>query len=137
MARKSISWILKFTSNLPNDEEKIKCLQQNNNTAILTILKYCYDPNAVWLLPEGDPPYNPCEFPHQEGMLYQEARKLYLFLKGGNDNLNQMKRERMFLELLECVDPEDAKLLLSIRNKELPYAGLDKKLILKAFPGLF
>lgn len=137
MARKSISWILKFTSNLPNDAEKIKCLQQNNNNAILTILKYCYDPNIEWVLPEGDPPYSPCEFPHQEGMLYQESKKLYLFLRGGNDNLNPMKRERMFLELLECVDPGDAELLLSIKNKKLPYEGLDSKLVLKAFPGLY
>ena len=39
MARKSIAWILDFTSKLPNDEEKVKCLQANDNTAIRTVLK--------------------------------------------------------------------------------------------------
>lgn len=137
MSRKSISWILEFTSKLPNDEEKIKCLQQNNHPAILTILKGAYDPHIEWQLPEGDPPYVPCEYPHQENMLYTEARKLYLFMVNGNPNLKQLKRESMYIELLQSVDPNDAKLLLSIKNKKLPYKGLSSQLILKAFPGLY
>ena len=137
MARKSIAWILDFTSKLPNDEEKVKCLQANDNTAIRTVLKYAYDPNIKWALPEGDPPYKPCEYPHQENMLYQEIRRLYLFLEGGNPNLKQIKRESMFIEVLQSVDPEDAKLLLSIKDKKLPYKGLNSKIVLKAFPGLY
>jgi hypothetical protein len=137
MARKSISWILDFTSKLPNEEEKIKCLQANNNNAILTILKYAYDPNIEWVLPEGNPPYTPCEYPHQENMLYQEIRRLYLFLKGGNDNLHPLKRESMFIDILQSVDPEDAKLLLAMKDKKLPYKGLNSKIVLKAFPGLY
>lgn len=137
MARKSIAWILDFTSKLPNDEEKVKCLQANDNTAIRTVLKYAYDPNIKWALPEGDPPYKPCEYPHQENMLYQEIRRLYLFLEGGNPNLKQVKRESMFIEVLQSVDPEDAKLLLSIKDKKLPYKGLNSKIVQKAFPGIF
>jgi hypothetical protein len=137
MARKSVSWILDFTSKLPNDEEKVKCLQANDNTAIRTILKFAYDPNIQWALPEGEPPYKPCEYPHQENMLYQEIRRLYLFLVGGNPNLKQLKRESMFIEILQSVDPDDAKLLLSIKEKKLPYKGLNSKIILRAFPGLY
>jgi hypothetical protein len=137
MARKSVSWILDFTSKLPNDEEKVKCLQANDNTAIRTILKFAYDPNIQWALPEGEPPYKPCEYPHQENMLYQEIRRLYLFLVGGNPNLKQLKRESMFIEVLQSVDPDDAKLLLSIKEKKLPYKGLNSKIVLRAFPGLY
>jgi hypothetical protein len=137
MARKSVSWILDFTSKLPNDDEKIKCLQANDNTALRTILKYAYDPNITWALPEGDPPYKPCEYPHQENMLYQEIRRLYLFLQGGNPNLKQLKRESMFIEVLQSVDPEDAKLLLAIKEKKLPYKGLNSKLVQKAYPGIY
>jgi Family of unknown function (DUF6433) len=137
MSRKSISWILDFASKLPNEEEKIKCLQANNTNALLIILKIAYDPNVKWDLPEGDPPYNPCEFPNQENMLYQEARKLYLFLEGGNPDLHKIKRETMFINLLGSVEPSDAKLLLAIKNKKLPYPGLNSDIILKAFPGLW
>lgn len=137
MSRKAISWILEFTSKLPNEEEQIKCLQANNNTAILTILKFCFDPNIKWLLPEGDAPYKPCEYPNVDNMLYSEARRLYLFIEGGNNNLTQLKRESMFVDLLQSINPEDAKLLISIKDKKLPYKGLSSKTVLKAFPGLF
>lgn len=135
--RKSISWILDFTSKLPNEEEKIKCLQANDNTAIRTVLKYALDPNIKWALPEGDAPYKPCEYPHQENMLYSECRRLYLFVEGGNPNLKTLKREAMFIELLQTIDPDDAKMLVSIKDKKLPWKGLTAKTILKAYPGLF
>ena len=137
MARKAISWILDFTSKLPNDEEKVKCLKANENTALLTILKFCYDPNIKWALPEGEPPYKPCEYPNVDNMLYSEARRLYLFIEGGNPNLKPLKRESMYVDLLQSVTPEDAKLLIAIKDKQLPYPGLNSKIVLKAFPGLY
>ncbi len=135
--RKSISWILEFTSKLPNEEEKIKCLQANDNSAIRTILKFALDPNIKWALPEGDAPYKPCQYPHQENMLYSECRRLYLFIEGGNPNLKVLKRESMFIELLQTIDPDDAKMIISIKDKKLPWKGLTAKTVLKAYPGLF
>jgi len=137
MSRKSVSWILDFTSKLPNEEEKIKCLRANDHPVILTILKLAYDPNIKWELPEGPAPYVPCEYPSQENMLYQEARRLYLFLDGSNPNMHQSKRESLFLELLNVIDPKDAELIIAIKDKKLPYEGLDSELILKAFPNLY
>lgn len=137
MARKPISWILDFTSKLPNEEEQIKCLQQNDNSAIRTVLRFCFDPNIKWLLPKGDAPYKPCDFPNLDNMLYSEARRLYLFVEGGNPNLTTLKRESMFVELLQCIHPEDAKLLVAIKDKKFPYPGLKSQTILKAYPGLF
>jgi hypothetical protein len=43
----------------------------------------------------------------------------------------------MFVELLQSITPEDAKLLTSIKDKKLPYNGLTAKTVLKAYPGLF
>jgi hypothetical protein len=136
MARKSIAWILEFASKLPQ-EEQIKCLQANDSEPIRIILQYCFHPGAKWLLPEGAPPYTPCEFPNVENMLYAEARKIYLFLEGGNDNLNPLKREKMFIDILESITPEDAKLLISIKEKKLPFEGLSPETIKKAYPGIF
>lgn len=136
-SRKSIAWILDFASKLPNDEEKIKCLQANDVEPIRIVLQYCFHPAAKWALPEGPAPYSPCEYPNVENMLYSEAKKLYLFLEGGNDNLHPLKRERMFVDLLESVTPEDAVLLNTIKDKKLPYAGLTPEIIQKAYPGIF
>jgi hypothetical protein len=137
MSRKSIAWILDFASKLPNEEEKIKCLQANDNFAIRTVLQGAFDPNIKWLLPEGDAPYTPCTYPNMENSLYLEAKRLYLFVEGGNNNLTQLKRESMFLELLQTVSPDDAKMLVSIKDKKIPFEGLTAKIVLKAFPNLF
>ena len=137
MARKSLAWILEFASKLPNEEEQIKCLRANDNFAMRTILAGAFDPNIKWLLPEGDAPYTPCEYPNMENMLYLEARRLYLFVEGGNPNLTPLKRESMFVELLQSVTPEDARLLVAIKDKKLPFEGLSAKTVKKAFPELF
>lgn len=136
MARKSIAWILEYTSKLPEGEQ-VKCLQANDVPAIRIVLQYCFHPDAKWALPPGAPPYKPCEYPNIDNMLYSESRKLYLFLEGGNDNLTQLKREKMFIDLLESVAPEDAKLLVSIKDKKLPFKGLNPETIKKAYPGIF
>jgi hypothetical protein len=135
--RKSIAWILKFTSELPNEEEQIKCLRANDNFAIKTILRGAFDPNVKWVLPEGEPPYTPCEYPNVENMLYSEVRRLYLFVEGGNDNVKPLKRESMFIDLLQSITPDDAKLMIAVKDKRLPFDGLTAETVLKAFPGLF
>lgn len=137
MSGKSISWILNFTNELPNDEERIKCLQSNDSGPMRLVLQFALDPNVEILLPEGDPPYTPNEEPNANKRLFQETRKLYLFVKGGNNNLTQLKRESMFLNILEFIDAEDAKLLLAAKDKKLPYKHITAKLVRKAYPGIF
>lgn len=133
--RKSIAWILEFASKL-SEEEQIKCLQANDVEPIRIILQYCFHPAAVWALPPGAPPYKACEYPNIDNMLYTEARKMHIFLEGSS-NISQLKREKMFIDLLESVAPEDAKLLVSIKEKKLPFEGLKPETIKKAYPGIF
>lgn len=116
--------------------DRIAILHENNSGALQTILKYAFDPSIVWDLPEGSPPYKPCPFPAQEMRLFAEVRRLYLFIKGGNPNLSKLRRETLFIELLESIHPEDAKVLVSIKDKKLPYKTLNAKIIKEAFPGL-
>ena len=137
MARKSIAWILDFTNKLPNDEERVKCLQANDTVPMRTVLAYALDPNIKWLLPEGDPPYIPNEdTKYSESVLYSEIRKLYLFVEGGNPDLKPLRREQIFIDLLQIIDPKDAILLLAAKDKKLPFENLTYELIKKAYPGL-
>ncbi len=134
--RLSIAEILKKVSESKTKEEKLEIFRKHDSSAIRTILKFALDPNIKWALPEGDPPYKPCQFLDQHSMLYQEARRLYLFIEGGNDNLKPIKRESLFITLLESIDPEDAKVLLAAKNKKLPHKGITVNLINEAYPGL-
>jgi hypothetical protein len=43
----------------------------------------------------------------------------------------------MFIDVLQSITPQDAELLVAIKDKKLPYPGLTAETVLKAFPGLF
>ena len=134
--RLGIFQILEQAAEQKSAADKIAILQQHQGAALYTILKYAYDPSIVWDLPEGKPPYKPCPFPAQEMRLFAEIRRLYLFIKGGNPNLTKLRRESLFIELLESVHPSDAEILVCIKDKKLPYKGITAKLVKEAFPGL-
>lgn len=128
--------ILENASKLTKKQDKIDYLRNNYNPVLGQILKYTFEEQFIWELPPGDPPYKPSEYPDSHGMLYTEARRLYLFLKGGNPNLTPFRREMLYINLLETVHPNDAKLLLAIKEKKLPYKGLTLNFIKEAYPGL-
>lgn len=134
--KKSIFEILKLCADGKTVDERVQLLQNNGTAPILTIIKYAYDPNIKFLLPDTDPPYKPCQFLDQENRLYSELRRLYLFVEGGNPNLTKLKRESLFIQLLESIDKNDAVLLCHVKNKKLPFKELNKKVIRKAFPDL-
>jgi hypothetical protein len=131
-----VAEILKKASEIKDDAARVEWLRVNGNPSVQTILRYAFDPNIVWQLPEGAPPYKPNDLVDQQHRLYTELRKLYLFIEGGNPNLKPLRREQLFIELLEVVDPEDAKLLLAAKDKTIPYPGITKQIVAKAFPGL-
>lgn len=135
--RKSVAEILEEVAALKKREDKIAKLRENvSNVVMLKILQWAYDPRIKWQLPYGDVPYNPTKYLDQEGNLYNEARRLYLFVEGGNPNLNQVRREFLFIQLLETLSPKEAKLLEAVKDKKIPYKGITEKLIEEAFPGL-
>ncbi len=136
MMKLSVSEILKKASEMKNENDRIQWLRNNNSVALESVLRGAFDPKIKWLLPEGAPPYKPNDLVDQQNKLYAEARKLYLFIEGGNPDLKQLRRETLFVELLESVDPEDAKLLLAIKDKHLPYPGVTPDVVNKAFPGI-
>lgn len=136
MRRLGISEILKRASEITDEDARVAWLQQNDNPTLRTVLQGALDPGIKWLLPEGNPPYKPNDLVDQQHRLFTESRKLYLFVEGGNPNLKQLRRESLFIELLESLDPEDAKLMLSVKDKTLPYPGVTADVINRAFPGL-
>lgn len=132
----SVYEILKKADELESLQDRKAFLLQHDTPAIHTILKCVYDPNVKFLLPKGKAPYKPTEFDRQEGRLYSEIRKMYLFVEGGNPNLSQVKREQIFIELLESIDRNDAELLVAVKDKKLPFKNITRNLVEKTYPGL-
>lgn len=123
-------------SKLKKTQEKIDALRANDSLPLRVILQGAFDPKVEWLLPEGVPPYEPNSLVDQEHILIREIEKLRYYIKGFYDNLNQTKRETMFVELLERVAPDDAKLLCAIKDKKLPFLGITIQHVKEGLPGL-
>lgn len=134
--KRSISEILAAANALGSVELRANHLRANDSTTLRAILTGAFAPEVKWLLPEGDPPYRPNELHDQEHMLFTETRKLYLFVEGGNPNLKQLRREALFIELLERLAPQDAVLMLHVIRKKLPYPMITEEVVRAAFPGL-
>ena len=117
--------------------DKIKVLQENNSGALYDILRGTYDDRIVWLLPTGaPPPYTPNEPKSVPSNLLKECKKLAYLVKGaGYDDMLQLKRERIFIGILESIHPKDAELLVNTINKK-PIKGVTKATVKEAFPDL-
>jgi len=137
---KLISDIFKEIEKTTGRKNKIAKLKEyESNNTFMQILEAVCDVRVVFQLPEGNPPYKtPDDMIDNTGGLYQEVRKMYIFTKNQRSaNIHQIKRERVFIEMLESIHPEDANLMLGVKEKKLPYKGITSKLVEEAFPGRF
>ena len=122
------SEVLTKLGKIKTKKGKVSYLKEHNTDALRIVIKSSYDPNVVWLLPEGNVPYVPNDAPEgtEHTDLAWEARKLYNYVRGGNNALSQNKREAMFVQLLEGLHPDEAELLVAAKDKSLHkmYKGL-------------
>jgi len=107
-----ISEVIKKASNAKTKQEKIKILRDNNSQALRSILKWNFDPNISSDLPEGEVPFNRNDAPigTEHTVLEREARNLWRFIKGAN-TLSRMKREQLFIQLLEGLHESEADIV--------------------------
>ena len=130
----AIAEILDLVKESKDVRTKVSLLRQYDSETLRYILELAFHPNVGWWLPEGAPPYKPCEVLDTEGRLYQEARTLPLYLYGNRPDLKQHQRENLFIGLLESLHPKDASLLIAVKDKKVE--GLNAATINEAFPGL-
>ena len=132
-----ISEILTKVNNAKVKDDKIKVLRDNDSVPLRQILKGAFDPKIEWDLPEGTPPYKVNEAPAgtEHTSLASEAKKLYHFVVGGNNQINKLKKETMFIQMLEGLHEKDAEVLMAVKNKELnnAYKGLTAQMVKETF----
>ena len=124
-------------NNAKDKPRKLKVLQDNDSVALRQVLKGAFDPNVVWELPMGDVPYTVNDAPigTEHTVLSQEAKRLYLFTKGGDNSLTSNKREMLFVQMLEGLSAEESKFLITVVNKKInnEYKGFTSNLVKEAF----
>ena len=116
-----LSEVLQKVSNAKTKAQKIKILKDLRTDALVSILIWNYDDSVKSMLPEGDVPYTPNDAPvgTEHTRLLQEYRKLFHFVKGGNDSLQRSTRERMFIQMLEGLSSAEASLICLVKDKKL------------------
>ena len=124
-------------NNAKDKPAKIAVLKQYDNQAMRMLLKAAFDPKIKFDLPAGDPPFIRNEAPAgtEHTSLASEAKKLFHFVVGGNNTINKLKKETMFIQMLEGLQEKDADVLMSIKNKNLNnlYKGLTANLVKETF----
>jgi len=116
--------------------EKVKVLKNNDIWPIKDILRAIYDDAIQFLLPEGKPPYTPCKPESAPSSLLRANKQYKYFVKGGpGQGLPAVKREKMFIDILESVHPEEALILIDMINKK-SIKGITKATVKEAYPDL-
>lgn len=132
--KKGLGEIIKEITAEKTNPQKVKKLQQFDVPALRGIFELAYDKKLTWALPEGNPPYKPLDKSFDaQGHLYSELRRMYLFIEGGNPNLKPLRREQIFVNMLEELDPDDAELVLACKARKIK--GISKKVVQEAYPG--
>ena len=113
--------ILELTSKQRSKAKKVEILQEYANDALKTLFIWNFDDTVISMVPEGEVPYKENEVPvgTDHTSLRKEYKHLYNFVKGGNDGLSSLRRETMFIQILEGLHPEEAKILCLVKDKRL------------------
>ncbi len=134
-----VSEVLEYVSKKRTKAEKIKALRDFESPELKSILIWNFDETVINLLPEGVPPYRPNESPKgtEHTNLAHEHKVLYNFLKGGNDQLRSVKREELFLQLLEGLHSEEAEVICLTKDRQLKSKyKITKEVVSEAYPDI-
>jgi hypothetical protein len=139
--------VLELASKQKSNAKKVEVLKTYEHDSLKSIFIWNFDDSVISLLPEGEVPYaNAEEQSVYSGTLSEnlkreslggesatgqdldgrgktslrrEYQNLYHYLKGGNDSLTTIRREMMFINLLQGLHPKEAEVLILTKDKNL------------------
>ena len=135
-------------NNAKDKPAKIKVLQKYRTAALEMFMKSALCPEIEWMLPDGDVPFMANDAPEgtEHTLLSQSMSKVHNYVQlnrdklklppvVGNPELNRMKREMMFIQLLEGLHKNEALLLIDAKNKVInrKYKGLNATTVCEAY----
>ena len=128
--------VIEKTVRKRSNKEKVSYLKENESWGLKDVLRGIYDSSIKWNLPDGTPPYTPCDEHSHPASLRRENRNFKFLVKGGpGDTLPGFKRENIFIGMLEGIHPTDAELVIQMIQKQ-KIDGLSKSVVEEAFPKL-
>ena len=141
--------VLELASKQRSNAKKVEVLKTYDDASLKTILIWNFDETVISLLPQGDVPYastgeqtsysgtlsskvNDAVFKMNElgsnslgsmdqgkSSIRKEYQMFFNFVKGGNNGLSSLRRETMFINILQGLHPKEAELLCLVKDKKL------------------
>jgi hypothetical protein len=139
--------VLELASKQKSNAKKVEVLKTYEHDSLKSVFIWNFDETVISLLPEGDVPYaNADEQSVYSGTLSENLKKeayggesatgqdldgrgktslrreyqnLYHYVKGGNNSLTTIRREMMFINLLQGLHPREAEVLILTKDKKL------------------
>ena len=113
--------VLELAGKQRSKAKKVEILQEYSSDALKSLFIWNFDDTVISMIPEGEVPYKKNEVPvgTDHTSLRREYQQLYNFVRGGNDSLSSLRRETMFIQILEGLHPEEAEILCLVKDKAL------------------
>ena len=159
--------VLDAASKQRSKANKVKVLQKYSHPSLKAVMIWNFDETVVSLLPPGEVPYaTNLEDETATGTLSEkindavdkmselrttslgsqdqgkasirkEFTKFYNFIKGGNDALSGLRRETMFINILQGLHPLEAEILILVKDKDLETKyKISKDVVSQAYPDI-
>ena len=120
-------------------QDKINILKEYEDPSIKAIFIWNFDESVISVIPDGPVPYKENEVPvgTDHTSLRREYKNLYHFVRGGNDTLSSLRKETMFIQLLEGLHPKEAEIVCLIKDKKLTTKyKISHDLVKEAYPDI-
>jgi len=113
--------VLDLVTEQKTDAKKVAILKEYECDILKSLFIWNFDDSIISLLPEGKVPYKANENPlgTDHSSLRREQRNLYMFVKGGNDQLSTVRRETIFIQMLEGLHPKEADIIVAVKDGDL------------------
>ena len=159
--------VLNLVSKQRTNIKKVEVLQRYEDPSLKSILIWNFDESIKSALPDGIVPYssvgeqgsfsgtlsgkiedavgkmeelNSRSLGSQDqgrSSIRKEYSKFYNFIKGGNDGLSSLRRETMFINVLEGLHPLEAEILFLVKDKKLETKyKITKEIVSQAYPDI-
>lgn len=147
-----ISEVLQRVSNAKTKAKKVEILQEYKSPALTKALLCNFAKCVSFVFPDGKSPYTPLDKPKgiEHQYLFAEHRMLDKFIKKTINGVTyfgcsgqtkpriaQIKKEQMWVQLLEALHAEEAEVLDLIKDKKLTSRyKITRQNVIDAFPEL-
>jgi hypothetical protein len=159
--------VLNLVSKQRSNAKKVELLQRYDHPSLKTIFIWNFDETVTSILPEGEVPYAATSEQNSfsgtlsekitdavdkmsemgsnslgsqdqgKSSIRKEYQKFYNFVKGGNDGLSSLRRESMFINILQGLHPLEAEILILVKDKKLATKyKITKENISEAYPDI-